>query len=476
MRFSGFIGPSYTLRSVNVDCQRCINLYPEFNEHGTGKEKEVAALIGVPGLSLLVTIGSGPIRGVWMASNGQLFVVSGNKLFRVSSAWVATELGTLSTSIGQVSLADNGTQLMIVDGTYGYVLTLATSIFSQITDPDFPGANQVVFQDGYFIFNNPGTGQFGISGLNSATFDALDIATSEGNPDDIVGIISNNRDLWLANEKTIEVFFNSGAADFPFERVQGAFVEVGLAARFSLAKMNNVVYWLGQDENGQGTVFQAKGYQPQKISTHAIDLAIQGYGTISDAVAFTYQDSGHYFYVLNFPTANTTWVYDATTSLWHERAYNNGGQLARHRGNCHAFAFGKHVVGDYENGNLYELRSDVYADNSNPLIKRRVTPHVSAGGKRVTYHRFQLDIESGVGLDGTTQGTDPQAMLQFSDDGGHTWSNEKWVSMGKIGQTKWRADWRRLGMSRDRVFRVTVSDPVKTIFVGAELDIEVEAS
>lgn len=471
MRFLGFIGPSYTLKSVNVDCQRCINLYPEVNELGTGKEREVAALLGTPGLQLLATIGDGPHRGSWFGSNGVLYVVSKNKLYSVSSSWVATELGTLQTNSGQVSMADNGIHLMIVDGSYGYVLTFSGPSFVQITDEDFPGADQVTFQDGYFIFNIPGTGQFGITGLNDVTFDALDIATSEGNPDDVVAVLSDHRDLWIFNEKTIEVFFNSGNADFPFERIQGAYVEHGCAAPFSVTKMNNTVYWLGQDDHGNGMVFMASGYQPQKISTLAIDLAIQSYGDVSDAVGYSYQENGHYFYVLNFTSANTTWVFDATTNLWHERTYNNDGVQERHRANNHAFAYSTHVVGDYQSGKLYKLSSDIYADNGVEIIARRRAPHISEGMKRLFHSKFQLDMEPGTGLDGVAQGTNPKIMLRYSDDGGHTWSNEKWTDLGKIGERKKRAIWNRLGSSRDRVYEITISDPVKRVLIGAEIDI-----
>lgn len=475
MRFTGFIGPSYTLKSVNVDCQRCINLYPELNELGTGKEREVAALVATPGLSLLLTLAASPYRGSWYTSTGRLFAVGGNKLYEISSAWVATERGTLNSSEGRISFADNGIELVFVDGDDGYYMTLATNSFAVITDPDWLGASMVTYQDGYFIFIKPDSGQFFISDLNSAGI-AEDVATSEGQPDNLVACVSDHRDLWLFNQQSIEVFFNSGNADFPFERIQGAFIEHGCAAAFSVAKMNNTIFWLGQDDKGNGIVYMAKGYQPQKISTHAVELAIQSYGDISDASAWTYQENGHHFYVLNFPTADTTWVFDSSTNLWHERVFTNQGQFERHRADGHSFAFSTHVVGDYENGKIYKLSSAVYSDNGAEITRRRVAPHISSSMNRVFYNAFELDIESGVGLDGTAQGTDPQVMMQFSDDGGHQWSNEKWASFGKIGQRKKRVRWQRLGYSRDRVFRVTITDPVKVTLIGAELTIEAGGS
>jgi hypothetical protein len=472
MRFPGFIGPSYRLQSINVDCQRCLNLYPELTESGKGKEGEVLSLVGTPGLSLLLTLATSPIRGVYRTSTGVLFAVGGTKLYRISSAWAATEIGTLNSSAGFVSMADNGTTMFLVDGDDGYTHTLAGSSLTTVTDPDWMGATQVVYQDGYFIFLKPNSQQFYISALNDVDVDALDIASSEAQPDNLVSMISDHRELWMFNSNSIEVFFNSGNADFPFERIQGAYIEHGCVAAFCTAKMNNQVFWIGQDENGAGIVYMARGYEPQRISTHAVELAIQSYGDLSNTKAYCYQENGHDFYVLNFESADTTWVYDASTGLWHERAYNNNGVLERHRANFHSYVYSTHVVGDYENGKIYKLSSAVYSDAGDEITRMRIGPHASGGGNRIFYSKFQLDIETGVGLDGTTQGTDPQAMMQFSDDGGHTWSNEKWTTMGKIGQKKVRAKWERLGAARDRVFKVVITDPVKVTMIGADLEFE----
>jgi hypothetical protein len=493
MRFTGFIGPSYTQRSVNVDCQRCINLYPELDELGTGKEREVAALVSTPGLSLLVNIGTGPIRGNYVSSTGQLFVVSGNQLYSVSSSWVATSLGTLQTSAGPVIMNDTGTnngQLVLVDGSNGYLYNFNGGAFAQITDPNFNGANMVITQDTYMIFNAPGSNQFYFTnpyagGFPTVSFNGLNYATKETYPEPIVGIVSDHRNLWLFGSNSIEVWYDQGGnaslgGANPWQPIQGGFSEVGCAAPYSIQKMNNTIIWLGRDSRGQGVVYMAQGYQPVRISTHAVEQALQSYNpnTIGLATSYTYQEDGHSFYVLNFPTYDfngnltTTWVFDSTTNLWHERAYNNNGLLQRHRADNHSFAYGVHVVGDYANGNLYQQNLAVNSDNSNPISRVRSAPHITSDLSRIFYNSFQLDIESGVGLDGIQQGTNPQVVLTFSDDGGHTWSNEKWASMGKIGQTKWRALWRRLGQSRDRVFKVVITDPVRVTLIGADLDVE----
>jgi hypothetical protein len=475
MRFPGFIGPSYTLQSVNVDCQRCVNLYPEINELGTGKEREVASLVPTPGLRLLVTVGSsGGWRGVWRASNDQVFGVVGNKFYRVSSAWVATELGSLNTSTGPVSMADNGLHVFIVDGTYGYTLELATSTLAQVTDPDFYASDLVTFQDGYFIFNRKDSQQFFVSDLNSVDFLGTDIATAEGSPDNLVGCISANQNLYLFGTQSTEVYYNSGDGDPPFSRIQGAINGVGCAAVHSIAKIQGVPYWIGGDETGTGIVYRMQGYQAQRISTPAIESVIRSIpvSDLANARAWTYQQGGHLFYCLNLTGHDATWVYDATTGFWHERTYTGLWSQERHRAECHAVAHGLNVVGDYENGNLYALDPEKYTDNGTVIARERTAPHVSQGMKNIFHHAFQLDLEVGVGLDGTGQGTDPQVMLQWSDDGGHTWSDERWRPIGKIGQTKKRVVWNRLGCSRDRVYRVKVTDPVKVVLIGAELTTE----
>jgi hypothetical protein len=291
LRFPGFIGPSYTLQSVSAECQRSVNLYPELDEAGPGREGEVSSLVGTPGLRLLATLGTGPCRGAYFASNGVLYVASGTGLYSVDSSWNASFIGTfLTTSSGPVSMSDNGTILVAVDGSQGYLVEFSTNHFFRLQSNAFlSGATQVAFQDGYFIFVNANTQQFFISGLNDATFDATDIGSAEGLPDKLVGLISDQRNLYLLGERSTEIFYNSGNANFPFERVQGAFLPIGCAATHSIARLQGSVVWLGQSEHGKGSVYRATGYQPQRISTHAIERVIASASTLSTARAWSYE-------------------------------------------------------------------------------------------------------------------------------------------------------------------------------------------
>jgi hypothetical protein len=374
-----------------------------------------------------------------------------------------------------VSIADNGTQIFLACNPNGYIYNESTNVFAKITDPDFAGAVTVAYLDGYFVFNQPNSQIIWVSQLLDGTsIDPLDFASAEGSPDGVVGILSDHRELWVFGTDSVEVWYDSGATDFPLQRIQGAFNEIGCVAPFSIAKLDNGIFWLGTDARGQGIVYRANGYTGQRVSTHAIEWQIQQYGNISDAVAYTYQQDGHAFYVLNFPTGNTTWVYDVATQAWHERAGFDNGDFTRHRGNNQCNFGGNIIIGDYENGNIYQFDLNVYADNGQAqkwLRSWRALPTGENNLRRTAQHSLQIDMESGVGLN-TGQGSDPEVMLRWSDDGGHTWSNEHWSPVGKIGEYYKRVFFRRLGMTmkiRDRVYELSMTDPVKIAVMGAQL-------
>lgn len=465
------LGSTYVARSVNAADARMVNLFPEIIPEGG---KEPAFLNRAPGLLLKTTVGTGPIRGLW-SFGGYMYVVSGNKLYKVNSSYNATLIGIVWGTSGPVSMADNGTQLFVACNGPSYIYNAGTGAFQQITDPDFAGAVTVSYLDGYFVFNEPNSQKIWVTALLEGTsVDPLDFASAEGSPDGVVGIIVDHREVWVFGTNSVEVWYNSGNADFPLSRIQGAFNELGCVAAYSIAKMDNGLFWLGQDARGQGIVYRANGYTGQRISTHAVEWQIQQYGNLSDAIGYTYQQDGHSFYVLIFPSANTTWVYDVATQAWHERAGFVEGNFTRHRSNCQVFFNNEVLVGDFENSNIYAFDLDDFSDNGSTqkwLRSWRALPTGQNNLKRSAQHSLQLDLETGVGLN-NGQGSDPQVMLRWSDDGGHTWSNEHWVSIGKIGEYYRRAIWRRLGMTmkiRDRVYEVSGTDPVKIAIVGAEL-------
>lgn len=470
MRLAGFIGATYQLRSPKASPERCVNLFPELIESRSGANQEIGYLIQTPGYRRLATLGPGPIRGAYTTSTGRLAVVSGDKLYSVSAEWAGTEVGTLTTNTGPVDMADNGLQLLVVDGTHGYVSSLVTGAFQQITSEYFMGAARGAFIDGYFLVNNPGTGQFQICALyDGLTWDGLDFGVAEGLPDPVVAVVSNNRNAWVFGTKSVEVYWNSGDADFPFSRIDGSFIEHGCGAAFTAQKFAGSVAWLSD----KGQVLMANGFQPQRISNHAVELAIREAGDVSGSIAWTHTLDGHNFYCLRLPGTATTWVYDLSTSQWHERAELVAGAYRPSRVGCAAYAYGIWVGGDTADGRIYHLDPDTYDHDGDHLAWERTAPRLNNDGRRGFVSRFTLDMETGVGLV-TGQGEDPQVMLQVSRDGGATWGAEKWKSAGRMGAYRHRAKWDRLGSARDMVFRVRGTDPVKTIILGASIDADGE--
>jgi hypothetical protein len=504
------LGSSYVARSVNAADNRMVNLFPEIVPEGG---KEAAFLQRAPGLRFLQTVGSGPIRGLWTAKADveQFFVVSGVEVYKLTGTTATPVLIGEVSGTGPVSIADNGAQIFFACNGPSYIYNIETGAFGPITDPDFPGAVTVSFLDGYFVFNEPNSQKIWVTALlDGYDINGLDFASAEGSPDGLVAVSVDHREAWLFGTDSIEVWYDAGLADFPLTRIQGAFNELGLAAAFSVAKLDNTLFWLGRDDRGQGMVYRANGYRGERVSTHAVEWQIQQYPDISDAIAYSYQQDGHSFYVLTFPSGNATWVYDVATRAWHERAGWSNGHFTRHRSNCQCNFNGAIVVGDYQNGNIYRFDLDVYADNGQIqrwLRSWRAIPTGQNNLNRSAHHSLQLDAQTGHYLtpaadnqfqhlateangDLLTESEnflsletlitvyynpDPQFMLRWSDDGGHTWSNEHWRGGGSVGEYGRRIIWRRLGMTlklRDRVYEVSGTDPIKIAIMGAELHVQ----
>lgn len=469
------VGPSYTARSRNFDAARTVNLYPEASESGTSKG--VAMLVGAPGLLRFATLpGSDAVRpnGTLRFSAAYGIAVVGNQVYRVDITGAYLLLGTCDSATTPVSMASNGTVVMLVTGAHGYVIDPVGATVTQITDPDFHGADRVDYLDGYFVFNWTGTQRFQITSILGTDIDSLDFASAEGAPDLLISLICDHRELWLFGETSFEVFYNSGNSDSPIERIQGAFQQQGCAAVHSPARFNGAVAWLSRNEQGQGMVLQSAGYGWKRISTHAVELAIAGYSSIEDAVGFSYQEEGHEFYMLTFPSGDTTWVYDANTGLWAERQRRNptNGAMERHRAvSVMAFA-NRIIVGDRTGPYLQTLDLDTYADDGDILPAIRQVGHMGSTDNLFTFvHRVWVDMETGVGLP-SGQGSDPIMLLAISKDGGHTFGSNIEIPMGRIGERKVRAVARRLGKARDWVFRFTITDPVKRILIGGGAEME----
>lgn len=457
----GLIGGDYKSQSPNASCEQTINWYPEKIESPDGKS--AMALYPCPGISLFVALADSPIRA-FLLINGRMFTIAGGTLFEIFTDGTSTNRGTVASDGQPATMASSATQFLIVSAGITYYYTLATDTLVSLGGSG--GANMLGtpsmcgFSDGYFIVLLKNTNQFQISGLlDASSWSALDTAKVSVFPDNIVSMLVDHREIWFFGLTKSVAYATTGNAGFPFSPIPSAFIEQGCGAQFSPARFDNSLGWWGADERGSMIAWRANGYTPIRISDHAIENEIQGLATNSDGVSYSYQDQGHTFWATRFPTASVTRVYDSATGMWHERSHLVNGVQKAHLSQYHVFAFGKHLVGDPTSGNIYQMSISIYDDAGSPIRRVRRSPHISVENQWMFHSFLQIDLEAGLGLT-SGQGSDPQIMLRWSDDGGHTWNTERTVSAGKIGQYKRRAIFRRLGRSRDRVYEIAVSDPI----------------
>jgi hypothetical protein len=458
---------AYEARSVIANAQRCINLYPEQNT----KDAEVPYThYCTPGLTTLAQGIVAEVRQLYTASNGLLFAVIGNVIYYVPDNFVLQQVGTIASQSGLVSMYDNKFTLIILDGsTQGWSIDLESLQFDIFNPSNFVGGNQIRYID-TFLVSSSLNGNIQSSDSASTNYTALSLATMSGDADQLQILDVVHKEIWSFGYRTTEVWTNSGAFPFPFEPIPGVFLQHGCGALRSLAKWGLNIFWLSQDNNGQALVMQGTAYKADIISTPAIADAIGKYGKISDAIGFCYQQGSHIFYMLTFPEANATWCYDLSTQLWHERGYlDENGNLVRHRANCVAQAYNKTIVGDWQNGKLYQFDLDNYTDDGNPIMRLRSFPHILNDGDRVSYTNFMADIEVGTEIDPSI---DPQLTLRWSDDRGVSFGNGLQQSLGRSGQYRTMPSWNRLGFARDRVFELSWTAAAATALNGAWIQVE----
>lgn len=586
-----FVGPSYRSQSVNADCQMTMNLYVESVESGQGKGP--LALYCTPGLNQLYNLGSAGVRGI-ITAQGRTFCVAGTTLWELLASTAAPNKinrGNIVSDGQAVSMASGPTQVLIASAGNLYVFNLPTNVLALL--PPFNAGtglgllgpvSQVVYADGFFFALIQNSNQIQASNpLDGSTWQGVSATQVSVFTDNVSAIYADHRLLWVFGPNNTQPYFDSGNFPFPYDVIQGGFIEQGIAAPFSVAKLDNSIFWLGEDARGSGIVWRANGYQPVRISTHAQEYVFSTYPTIADAVCYAYQDQGHTFYVMNFPTAQKTWVYDCATQMWHERGFWNSqaGIFTQHRAGFHTFNFGMHLVGDPTTGAVYQQSINLLSDFGNPIKRIRRAPHISDEQKFIFHTKIQVDVETGLGpnppfpgsaqptmipmLDAAgglrsfqigdggvveaplnaqgnplTAGTIfmndatnvtswqitinqwggiqpvavtfnpnyPQAMnfvstsglqqwrleltygvgsvdlttiplgligrgpvmtLRWSNDGGHTWSNPYDRDCGQAGAYNARVYWQRLGRSRDRVYEISMTDPIPWRIIDAYL-------
>lgn len=460
---------AYTARSLVASAQRCVNLYSEKNPDD---EEFPTTFYPTPGMITRATANVLAWRCLYTSTDHRLFGVVGSSVVLVNSDYSIQYLGVVESGSGQCYMLDNTTTIVIVDGTSsGYQIDMASLTLSRISDPAFYGSSRIDSVDGYFIFNRPGTREWYISLINQVAFDPLDFASKTGSPDLLVAVIATRRNVFLFGEQTTEIWTNTGgdSTTFTFSRLSGAFIQFGCASADSLAQADGSIYWLSKSPQGECMILRTVNYDRERISTFAIENELATYSKVSDAIGYVHQMSGHYWYVLTFPSANKTWVFDAATSQWHEWSHlNSDGTENRHRGNCFAYWNGKHMVGDYQTGQLYELRLDIYNDDGAPIRHIRGFPHLADDGTRVSYKEFKASMQVGRGAYGPA----PEIRLRWSDTKGASWSSSISSSLGNRGQFLKDCRFLRLGMARSRVFELSWSADCPTALNGAYIQLQ----
>ena len=476
----------------------CKNLYMEATGSPTARADFIA--VRIPGMNIQSEwkAGESRARGLHAGSDGNLYIIQRNRFARINAEGHGHEIGLINTiSTATVSMCDNGSELLIVDGKDGWIYSFQLGTFARITDAAFPGVvsqigpTHCVCIDGYFLVNAPGTTSYQWSQpfyIESAGefWNGLDFTQKIVTPEPINALASCMGSLWVFGEKSVEVHYNTG--DFAggiWRRQDGAFMQMGTSAPRSVAVFGPSVFWIGQDQTGATGVWTNEGFSPRRVSTQGIETILRSLGDLSASVCFTYSQAGHTFYVMQLP--GRCFVYDMTTDRWHERTYLSPitGVESSWRGWLHASAYGRNIIGQIDGGGLCWLDQSAHR-NRDPLnfaydkIRWEISsPQTFANGRLVSYAWAMPMFQQGTGLiqnlpDGT--GKDPVCRVSWSNDGGVSRGNEHEVKMGEMGQYGRRSKKWICGQGRNRVWFLTGSDPVQTVIVGLMVDARVMGS
>lgn len=478
----GFCGPAYTTRSKLANCERCVNLYLEVNESPSAKGKRT--LYQTPGLAQFTNFGGLSVRAANSVLQGtageRAFSVSGANFYEFFADGSNVSRGVIVEDTAAAHIACSNVEVLICSAGHVYLFTLATNAFVEVstdgtTQLQGP-VSKVRYSDGYFIAQLKDSDRFQISGLfDGNIWNPLDFAVVSYVPDNTIGFEVDHREIWMFTPKQTVPFYDSGNGDFPYDPVPGAFIEQGIGAPDSIVKVDNSMLWIAGDERGSRMAFRANGYTPVRVSDFGVEFAWASYSTVADAIGYSYQENGHNFWVLYFPTANKTWVMDLSNNTWHERESLLNGQYGAHLSRCHVFAFGKTLVGDWNSGKMYEMSLSILTDNGNEKRWLRRSPHIADERNFIFINRVEFDIETGGMpqpplIDGDGNPRPVRAMFRWSRDGGNNYSNEYFLDCGLPGEYGKRIFKNRLGRGRDFVFELSGTDPVPMPITGAYIE------
>jgi len=457
----------YESDSLPISAQECTNFYPNIAQAPALNQE---TLFGTPGLTQVASASDiSNCRGAHEMNGVPYFVIDG-KLYSMSASYVLTDHGQIDGS-GRVSMADNGTQMLVlVPGGNGYIYNHVTDSFAQITDADFTAngnPQQVVYIDGYFCLTTDSK-KFIVSALNDGlSYNALDFGTAESDPDEIVAPVVFKNQLFIGGSQTIEAFQNIGGADFPFQRT-GLFLSKGISSPFSIQSIQDTFVFVGAGANESPAIWALNGNSVAKISTTAIDKELSELTEtqVADIFSWAYAEKGAYF--VGFALPGTTLVYDTISKRWHERKSFVDGSLGAYRVTALVRAYNQLWAGDLVDGRIGLLDQDTYTEYGTEIRRTIVTQPFQNNMESFVVPELELTVESGVG---NADAVDPQVGLERSTDA-KVWSDMRLRSVGKVGEYNRRVIWNRNGRaSRFELFRFTISDPVKPVFIQMTADI-----
>jgi hypothetical protein len=456
---------SYELPVVTASSQRLMNCYASPAPQGGKSAVVLSRAPGIETFSVISSAAGVTVRGLHVM-DGVLYALVGATLYAVDENGVATSVGTVPGD-ERVRMDTNGTDLVIVRPTVHTAYACDGAATAQITDGVFLGftASDVTYLDGYLVFLVPASQQFFSSGLNALTFDALDTASAEASHDNLVAIFADHQEIVMAGTVTTELWYDAAnEVGSPFSRSTSAVITCGLAAAAGIGAQDNSVFWLANDR----TIRRLAGNAPQKVSTLGIDSSLRRMASVEDCFCLTYAQDGHMFVAFTFPTDERTLVYDATTSLWHERESTGYGPW---RPSWIVECYGKQIVGDAFSGKLGILDSDSLAEFGEAQRMQWTYNSVYSENRNAIHRRFEMVCNTGYGtLSG--QGENPLATLEVSDDGGETFRTFPTKSLGRRGEYRTRVVWTSLGAARQRVYRISISDPVPVLTLATVIEVE----
>ena len=474
----GFCDGTYQSISPNIDAEFCMNLMPQMPESSGAKTS--IALIGTPGRTVFTDLGGSVNRGGITLNNRAFEVVDGTfwEIFTTGGG-SSIARGTIANDrlpVSMASASSTANQILIASAGIAYTYDLTTNAITPVDPAQLSNVSEVAYLDGFYValFKNSNKIQASAP-LDATTWPGDSATVVSVYPDNIVGIQVFREELWCMGLKASTPYADAGTSPFPFAvNTSAGVIEMGLAAQFSKVLLDNSLFWFGQDSRGARIVWRANGYTPQRMSNFACEAAWNTYSRVDDAIAYGYQEAGQSFYVLRFPTANATWVFDVSCNRWHQRGRWDGVKFNAEPTLNHIYAFGLHLMGDATSGKVYSQSLANLSDSGANIRRVRRAPYVSSEQTRIFHHQLQIDMETGLGpqppfLDGDGNPRGPLAYLRWSDDGAHTWSDYQEADCGQDGEYSKRIIWSRLGESRNRCYELSMDDPIPWRIVDAYL-------